>query len=67
MTSRISPLMWPVMLLSSPVLVPKVLGRNRVFKQNRRRALTLNRERIDGADAPELPALDSPRTNGPGG
>jgi len=56
--SRISPLMWPVLLLASPVLVPRMLFRNRVFKKNRSRAEILNRERIDQADALELPELD---------
>ena len=46
MASRISPWTWPVLALSSPVLVPKLLKRNRVFKANRNRAEKLNRQRI---------------------
>ena len=38
MASRMSPLMWPLLALASPVLVPKMLRRNRVFKENRSRA-----------------------------
>lgn len=58
MTARISPLMWPVLALASPVLVPKILWRNRVFKENRSRAENLNRQRIDQAHALELPQLE---------
>jgi 7,8-dihydropterin-6-yl-methyl-4-(beta-D-ribofuranosyl)aminobenzene 5'-phosphate synthase len=50
--------MWPVLALASPVLVPKMLWRNRTFKANRDWAEQANRERIDGAQALELPALD---------
>ena len=49
MASRMSPWTWPVLALASPVLVPKMLRRNRAFKQNRSRAEKLNRERIDEA------------------
>ena len=58
MAARISPLMWPVLVLASPVLVPKMLWRNRTFKVNRSRSEKSNRERIDGAQSLELPALD---------
>ena len=58
MASRISPLMWPLVALASPVLVPKFLWRNRTFKANRYWAAKANRQRIDGALALELPALD---------
>jgi 7,8-dihydropterin-6-yl-methyl-4-(beta-D-ribofuranosyl)aminobenzene 5'-phosphate synthase len=47
-----------LLALASPVLLPKLLKRNRVFKQNRSRAEHLNRERIEGAESLELPALD---------
>ncbi len=58
MASRILPWTWPVLALSSPVLVPKLLKRNRVFKANRNRAEKLNRQRITGVETLELPALD---------
>ncbi len=58
MAARISPLMWPVLALASPILVPKMLHRNRVFKENRSRAENLNRQRIDQGHALELPELD---------
>ena len=57
MVSRMSPLMWPLLALASPVLVPKMLHRHRVFKENRSRADSLNRQRIDGAESLELPEL----------
>jgi len=50
--------MWPLLALASPVLVPKMLWRNRTFKRNREWAEKANLERIDGAHALELPALD---------
>jgi hypothetical protein len=53
-----SPLMWPLLALASPVLVPKMLRRNRIFKENRSRAESLNRQRIDGAQHLDLPELD---------
>ena len=58
MAARMSPWMWPVLALASPVLVPRMLRRNRVFKDNRSRADKLNRARIDEAQSLELPALD---------
>ena len=56
--SRISPLTWPLLALSSPVLVPRMLRRNSTFKKNRNRAETLNRERIQQAESLPLPELD---------
>ena len=58
MASPMSLWTWPVLALASPVLVPKLLKRNRVFKDNRCRADQINRERIDGVKALEFPALD---------
>ena len=42
MAPRMSPLMWPLLALASPVLVPKMVRRNRTFKENRSRAESLN-------------------------
>jgi 7,8-dihydropterin-6-yl-methyl-4-(beta-D-ribofuranosyl)aminobenzene 5'-phosphate synthase len=47
-----------VLALSSPVLIPKLIRRNRAFKQNRSQADHLNRQRLEQAKALELPALD---------
>ena len=58
MATRISPWTWPVLALSSPVLIPKLMKRNRAFKQNRSRAEKLNGQRLEQATALELPALD---------
>lgn len=58
MAARVSPLMWPVLALASPVIVPKVLWRNRTFKRNREWAEKTNWERINNAQALDLPALD---------
>ena len=57
MTSRISPLWWPILALSSPVLLPFLFLRNRRFKRNVKRALALNEERIGKAGKLELPEL----------
>jgi 7,8-dihydropterin-6-yl-methyl-4-(beta-D-ribofuranosyl)aminobenzene 5'-phosphate synthase len=58
MASRISLLMWPLLALASPVLLPKMLCRNRIFKKNRNRAESLNRQRIDEALTLALPELE---------
>ena len=50
--------MWPLLALVLPVLVPKMLRRNRAFQKNRSRAEHLNRQRIDETFALELPELD---------
>jgi 7,8-dihydropterin-6-yl-methyl-4-(beta-D-ribofuranosyl)aminobenzene 5'-phosphate synthase len=57
-SARISPLMWPLLALASPILVPKILLRNRVFKRNCIKAEQLNRQRIEQAYSLELPQLD---------
>jgi len=54
MAARISPLMWPVLALASPVLLPTVLWRNRVFKAKRAGAEKANRERIEARNEDSL-------------
>jgi 7,8-dihydropterin-6-yl-methyl-4-(beta-D-ribofuranosyl)aminobenzene 5'-phosphate synthase len=44
--------------LASPILLPKMPRRNRVFKENRSRAEDLNRQRMDGAHALDFPELE---------
>lgn len=58
MPHRISPLWWPVLAVASPVLVPLLLRRNRTFVENRSKAETLNRSRIEKAERLALPPLD---------
>jgi 7,8-dihydropterin-6-yl-methyl-4-(beta-D-ribofuranosyl)aminobenzene 5'-phosphate synthase len=58
MAYRISPVWWPVLAVGSPVLVPWLLARNRHFQKDRARAAELNRERIEGAEPPEMPEVD---------
>ena len=58
MTARMSPLWWPVLAVASPILVPMLLRRNRVFAQNRAKAEALNRSRIEGAERLALSPLD---------
>jgi 7,8-dihydropterin-6-yl-methyl-4-(beta-D-ribofuranosyl)aminobenzene 5'-phosphate synthase len=58
MTYRISPAWWPIMALSSPVLFPMLLIKNRRFKQNIQRSNEVNKERIAKAKPLALPQLD---------
>ena len=59
MQTRVSPLWWPVLAVSSPITVPVLVAKNRSFRQNQARAAAINRRRIDLAAPLELPALDS--------
>lgn len=58
MRARISPLWWPVLALSSPVLLPKLLFRNRSFAKEVKKAHDINCQRIEQADKLDLPELD---------
>jgi len=58
MSYRISPVWWPIIALSSPVLFPMLLVKNRRFKQNLHRSHEVNKERIESADPLELPQLN---------
>jgi len=58
MAMRISPLWWRVLAVASPVLVPMLLRRNRVFKDNRMKAKELNRSRINKAAKLALRSLE---------
>ncbi len=58
MSYRISPAWWPIIGLSSPVLFPMLLVKNRRFKQNIRKAQEVNKERMQRAEHLEMPQLD---------
>lgn len=58
MSYRISPVWWPIIALSSPVLFPMLLVKNHRFKQNLHRSHEVNKERIERAEPLELPQLD---------
>jgi 7,8-dihydropterin-6-yl-methyl-4-(beta-D-ribofuranosyl)aminobenzene 5'-phosphate synthase len=58
MSYRISPIWWPIIALSSPVLFPMLLIKNRRFKQNVQRSQKVNNERIEKARPLALPQLD---------
>ncbi|MCF7824097.1 MAG: MBL fold metallo-hydrolase [Candidatus Marinimicrobia bacterium] len=58
MSFRISPLWWPLLGLSSPIILPFLAFKNKRFKKNRDIASDLNKSRLDNADAIELPELD---------
>ncbi|MCF7885161.1 MAG: MBL fold metallo-hydrolase [Candidatus Marinimicrobia bacterium] len=57
MTKRISPLWYPAIVLSSPILLPLLAIKNRKYKQNIKKASFLNRNRINNATKLELPEL----------
>ena len=57
MSYRISPAWWPIIGLSSPVLLPYLFIKNRRFKRNVKKALAVNEERIEKAGKLELPEL----------
>ncbi len=59
MSFRISPLWWPVLAVSSPVIAPLLVLRNRCFKENRALAAENNRTRISRAEHIDLPELNS--------
>jgi 7,8-dihydropterin-6-yl-methyl-4-(beta-D-ribofuranosyl)aminobenzene 5'-phosphate synthase len=57
MSFRVSPVWWPILALSSPVLLPMLFIKNHRFKRNVKKALALNEERIEKAGKIELPEL----------
>ena len=58
MSFRISPGWWPVIGLSSPLLAPMLLVRNRRFKKQCTQSEQVNRERMAQAEMLPLPELD---------
>lgn len=58
MSYRISPLWWPIIGLSSPVLFPMLFVKNRRFKQNVEKSQKLNKGRIENAKPLEMPELE---------
>ena len=58
MAYRISPAWWPIIALSSPVLFPMLIRKNRRFKKNIQRSQEVNKERIKKAKPLALPPLD---------
>jgi 7,8-dihydropterin-6-yl-methyl-4-(beta-D-ribofuranosyl)aminobenzene 5'-phosphate synthase len=58
MVARLSPLWWPVLVASSPVLAVKLWRDNQVFQRDLARAEKANQGRIDRAMALDLPELD---------
>ena len=58
MNFRISPLWWPFLALSSPLVLPWLFVRNRGFRNNSLRAEESNKRRIKQAGMLELPELE---------
>ena len=57
MSYRVSPAWWPILALSSPILLPMLYIKNRQFKKNVKNSLAQNEERIKKACKLELPEL----------
>lgn len=58
MNTRISPAWWPLLALTSPVLIPVLAIKNRKFKNNVIKADKENKIRINNAEKLDLPELD---------
>ncbi len=58
MSFRISPLWWPIVAVTSPVIIPLLLVKNRRFQKGREDVVDLNEDRIHRAEHLELPELD---------
>ena len=58
MRFRLSPFWWPVLAVAAPVLVPKLIARNRRFRENRQRADEFNRARMQEAKPLEIPQVE---------
>lgn len=58
MSYRISPAWWPIIGLSSPVLFPMLLVKNRRYKKNIEKSQKANKERIERAKTLEMPELE---------
>lgn len=57
MTYRISPLWWPVLALSAPVLLPRLYIQNNRYKKNLVQAERINKSRMQKTQELELPEL----------
>lgn len=59
MKTRISPMLWPVLTVTSPLLIPFLIKKNNEYKENKIRASKLNEQRIKNAEQIELPEVES--------
>jgi len=58
MTTRISPFLWPVLGIASPVLIPMLLLKNRRFRRDIVLTRKLNQDRLENTRPLDLPELD---------
>jgi 7,8-dihydropterin-6-yl-methyl-4-(beta-D-ribofuranosyl)aminobenzene 5'-phosphate synthase len=58
MSFRISPAWWPIIGISSPVLLPILFVKYKRFKENFRKSQNENKERIENAKPLEMPELE---------
>ncbi len=59
MSYRISPVWWPVIALSSPVLLPMLFIKNGRYKKNIIKSHRINNARMERAQPLEIPQLES--------
>jgi 7,8-dihydropterin-6-yl-methyl-4-(beta-D-ribofuranosyl)aminobenzene 5'-phosphate synthase len=59
MMFRISPIWWPVLGLTSPILLLFLMKKNKDYKNNRIKADSFNKNRIDKSKALNLPEVES--------
>lgn len=58
MSFRFSPVWWPLLAVTSPLIAPWLFAKNRQFKKDREDVVTINRNRMDQAGPLEFPELD---------
>jgi 7,8-dihydropterin-6-yl-methyl-4-(beta-D-ribofuranosyl)aminobenzene 5'-phosphate synthase len=58
MSTRISPLWWPLLAVTSPFIAPILIAKNQRFRKNIKLAETLNQDRVDQAGSFDLPELE---------
>lgn len=58
MSFKIHPVWWPVCLLGFPVIIPMLIKKNKAFDENKERASSINKKRIEKAKKTTLPELE---------
>ena len=58
MSFKIHPVLWPVLFLGSPVIIPILIKKNKIFEQNKELASSVNKKRIEQAKKLMLPELE---------
>ncbi len=58
MSFKVHPVLWPVLILGSPVIVPILIKKNKIFEKNKELASNINRKRIEQAKKLIFPELE---------